>query len=343
MISTENLYHLLCAFSSSSFYFSTSALSLRKPLLFTMCFFILFFDELDFLWKHDYELNSLLLRKLLSFTMCFPILFPDERTEKTSIIYYVLSHWVHSISRRAHCHWENLYYLLCASSFYSSTSSIFFENTHELNSLLLRKPQSFTMCFLILFLDFLWKHAWIQLALTEKISIIYYVLPHSILRRTHWGNPYHLLCASSFYSSIFFENTHEPNSLLLRKFLSFTMCFPIGSSSPTGALSLRKPLLFTMCFLIESCFSASALPLGNPLLFCMCFLIVFFDERIAIGETSTIWWVLPQLSMFEAWHRPWSWSMPSHFLKHWENLYYLVGASPSYFSASALKKGNSNW
>ncbi len=89
---------------------------------------------------------------------------------------------------------ENLYHLLCAFSFYFS---IFFENTHELNSLLLRKLLSFTMCFLILFLDFLWKHAWTQLALTEKTSIIYYVLSHSILRRTSWKHLYYLLCAFS--------------------------------------------------------------------------------------------------------------------------------------------------
>ncbi len=75
----ENLYHLLCAFS---LYFSMNAL--RKPLSFTMCFLILFFRELDFLWKHAWVQLVL--------------------TEKISIIYYVLSHRVHSISRQAHCH-----------------------------------------------------------------------------------------------------------------------------------------------------------------------------------------------------------------------------------------------
>ena len=168
----ENFYHLLCAFS---FYFS------------------IFFENM-------HELNSLLLGKPLSFTMCFPILFPGERTGETPIIYYVLSHRVHSIPRRAHCHWGNPYYLLCASPSYSPAGSIFFENTHGPNPLLLGKPLLFTMCFPI--------------------------------GSGYWGNLYYLLCASPSYS-------------------------------PAGAL-------------------------GTPLLFTMCFPIVFFGERIAIGETSTI-------------------------------------------------------
>ena len=263
----ENPYHLLCASPSGSFYSPAGALPLGKPLLFTMCFPILFLDGLDFLWKHGYGLNPLLLGKPLPFTMCFPILFPGGRTGETPIIYYVLLHRVHPIPRRAHCHWGNPYYLLCASPSYSSAGSIFFENTHGPNPLLLGKPLSFTMCFpigsgsptgalplgkpllftmcfSILFsggLDFLWKHAWAQPALTGETPIIYYVLPHSIPRRAHWGNPYHLLCAS-----------------------------PSGSSySPAGALG--TPLLFTMCFPIGSCSSASALPLGKPLLFSGCF------------------------------------------------------------------------
>ncbi len=62
------------------------------------------------------------------------------------------------------------------------------------------------LCFLILFLN----------KRTEKISIIYYVLSHSISRfslktrmsstLSYWKNLYHLLCAFSFYFSIFFEN-----------------------------------------------------------------------------------------------------------------------------------------
>jgi len=200
-------------------------------------------------------------------------------------------------------YWENLYHLLCAFSFYFS---IFFENTHELNSLLLRKPLSFTMCFLILFLDFLWKHAWTQLALTEKTFIIYYVLSHSISRfslktrmsstRSYWENLYHLLCAFSFY---FLMN------------------------------ALRKPLSFTMCFLIE--------------------FILFLDERIIIEKISIIYYVLihsilrrarfslktwlqTQLALTEKIsiiyyvlsHRVHSISQRAHC--HWENLYYLMSA-----------------
>ena len=148
----------------------------------------------------------------------------------------------------------------------------------------MRKRLLFTMCFLIMFLD----------ERIEETPIIYYVLSHRVSRRAHWGNPYYLMGASSF-------------------------CFP------AGALSLGKPLLFTMCFPIlfpgerigetsisyyvlphhfprrahwgnlyyilcasPSCSPAGALPLGKPLLFTMCFPIVFFGERIAIGETSII-------------------------------------------------------
>ena len=110
---------------------------------------------------------------------------------------------------------ENLYHLLYAFSLDFLTNA-------------LRKSLSFTMCFFILLLDFLWKHAWAQLALTEETPIIYYVLSHSISRfslktrmgstRSYWGNPYHLLCASPFYSP----------ADALRKPLSFTMCFLIG-------------------------------------------------------------------------------------------------------------------
>ncbi len=216
----ENLYYLLCA---SPLYFPTSALG--KP---------------------------------LSFTMCFLTLFPDGRTGETPIIYYVLPH---PIPRRAH--WGNPYHLLCASPSYSS---IFFENMHGLNPLLLGKPLPFTMCFPILFLDFLWKHAWAQSALTGETPTIYYVLPHPIPRfslktrmgptRSYWGNPYHLLCASPFYSP----------AGALGKPLSFTMCFPIGFILFLGGRLGDTPIIYYV------------LPHR----------IVFFGERIAIGETSTI-------------------------------------------------------
>ena len=222
------------------------------------------------------------LGKPLSFTMCFPTLFPDGRTGETPIIYYVLPH---PIPRRTH--WGNPYHLLCASPPYSPTGA-------------LGKPLPFTMCFPTLFPDFLWKHAWAQPPLTGETSTIYYVLPHTISRfslktrmgpiRSYWGNPYHLLCASPSYSSIFFENTHGPNPLLLGKSLPFTMCFPIlfpgGRTGETPIIYyvlhhrvhpiLRRAhchwgtLYYFVCA-SPSCSSASALPLGKPLLFSGCF------------------------------------------------------------------------
>ncbi len=247
----ENFYYLLCAFS---FYFLTSSIffenmiinSIRsywENLYYLLCAFS-FYSSIFF--ENTHELNLLLLGKSLSFTMCFLILFLDERTEKISIIYYVLSHRVHSISRQAHCHWENIYYLLYASSFYSSTSSIFFENT-----------------------------------ITNST-------------RSYWGNLYHLLCASS--SSSFY----------------FSM----------SALSLKKSLLFNECFLIELSywgnlyyllcafsFYSSASVLKTSLLFTMC----FFDERIVIEKLSIILYVLSHRVLRRA-----------HC--HWKNLYYLVSA-----------------
>ena len=316
----ENSYHLLCAFS---FYFS------------------IFFENM-------HELNSLLLGKPLSFTMCFPILFPGERTGETPIIYYVLSHRVHSIPRRAHCHWGNPYYLLCASPFYSPTDA-------------LGKPLSFTMCFLIGFILFpdgriaigetpiiyyvllhpilrrarfslktrmgptrsYWGNPYYLLCASPldrvigEISIIYYVLPHPILRRAPWGNPYHLLCASPSYFSIFFENTHGPNSLLLGKPLSFTMCFPILFSG--GRLG------------------------DTPIIYYVRPHRVLRRAHCHWGNLYYLVGASPVIDMFEAWHRPWSWSMPSHSSRHWGNLYYLVGASPSYSPTSALGKGSPNW
>ena len=283
----ENLYYLLCAFSLNSFYFSTNALQLGKSLSFTMCFLILFSDEIDFLWKHDYELNPLLLGKSLPFTMCFPILFPGGRTGETSIIYYVLFHSIARFSLKTRMgptlsYWGNPYHLLCASPSGSSYSPA--------GALPLGKPLLFTMCFPILFLDgldFLWKHCYglnphllgkplpftmcfpilFPGGRTGETPIIYYVLPHRVRRRAHchWGNLYYLMGASSLdrvigeTSIIYYVLPHWIG--LLGKPLSFTMCFPILFSGER---------------------------LGTPLLFCMCFPIVFFGERIAIGETSTI-------------------------------------------------------
>jgi len=178
-------------------------------------------------------------------------------TGETSTIYYVLSHSISRFSLKTRMsstlsYWENLYHLLCAFSFYFS---IFFENTHELNSLLLRKFLSFTMCFLILFFD----------ERTEKISIIYYVLSHRVSRRAHyhWKTLYYFVCASSSCSSM-------------------------------SALSLRKSLLFSECFFSYWC------------------------SRLDIDSDRD--------------------RCQSHFLKHWENLYHLVDAFSSYFSMSALRK-----
>ncbi len=160
----KTFYHLLCAFS---FYFSMNAL-----------------------------------RKLLSFTMCFLILFLDERTEKISIIYYVLSHSISWFSLKTcmsstRSYWENLYHLLCAFSFY------FLMNA-------LKKSLSFTMCFFIEFILF-----FDERIIIKKLSIILYVLSHHVLQWTHWENLYYLVDASSSYFS----------TSVLRKSLLFNRCF----------------------------------------------------------------------------------------------------------------------
>ncbi len=195
-----NFYHLLCA---SSFYFLTKSIFFENTIT----------GPTRSYWGNPYHLLCAsplysptgALGKPLPFTMCFPILFPGGRTGETPIIYYVLPHRVHSIPRRAHCHWGNLYYLLCASPSYSPTGSIFFENT------ITGSTRSY------------WGNPYHLLCASPS---------DRAPRRAHchWGNPYYLLCASPSYSpagSIFFENTHGPNPLLLGKPLSFTMCFPI--------------------------------------------------------------------------------------------------------------------
>ena len=249
----ENLYHLLCAFS---FYFSTNAL--RKFLSFTMCFLILF---LDFLWKHAWAQLSL--------------------TEKISIIYYVLS-------RRTHCHWENLYYLMSAFS---------------LNRVI------------------------------EKTSIIYYVLSHSISwfslktrmssTRSYWENLYHLLCA--FSSNRAFRRAHchwENLYYLLCAFSSnqvieeiFIIYYVLLHSILRRARFSLKTWLWTQLALIEKIsiiyyvLSHWIELLRKSLLFTMCFL----DECIVIEKFSIILYVLSHRVLQRA-----------HC--HWENLYYLVSA-----------------
>jgi len=223
-----NPYHLLCASPSGSSYSPAGALPLGKPLLFTMC-------------------------------------FPGGRIAigETPIIYYVL---LHPILRRARfslktrmgptpSYWGNPYHLLCASPSYSS---IFFENTHGPNPLLLGKPLSFTMCFPIGFILFPGGRIVIG-----ETPIIYYVLLHPILRRarfslktrmgptpSYWGNPYYLLCASPSYSpadSIFFENTVTGSTRSYWGNPYHLLCAS-PSCSPTSALPLGKPLLFSDCF-----------------------------------------------------------------------------------------------
>ncbi len=309
-------------------------------------------------------------------------------------IYDFLSMLFHHVFKQTH--WENFYHLLCAFSLYFSTNA-------------LGKPLSFTMCFLILFLDFLWKHAWTQLALAGETSIIYYVLPHwigllgkplsftmcfligsgfptgalplgkpllftmcfpilfpggrtgetpiiyyvlphSISRfslktrmgstRSYWGNPYHLLCASPSYSSIFFENTHGPNPLLLEKPLSFTMCFPIGSGywgNPYHLLC-ASPSYFSIFF--ENTHGPNPLLLGKPISFTMCFpigFILFPGGRIVIGETPIIYYVLLHPILRRARFSLKTCMGPTR--SYWGNPYHLLCASPSCSPTGALPLG----
>ncbi len=270
--------------------------------------------ERNKIWKFE-ENRSRKLNDTQSLkTMISSSLFPSSRLISSSKTMILSSEYHYSFEI---AHWGNFYHLLCAFSFYCS---IFFENMHELNSLLLRKPLSFTMCFLMRFILFpderivieetpiiyyvlshsisrfsLKTRLRAQLALTGKTPIIYYVLSHHVSQRAncHWGNLYYLMSAFSLNrvigeTSIIYYVL--PHSILRRaswKHLYYLLC-----ASSTSALSLR-----------------------NSLLFCMCFLIVFFGERIAIGKPSIILYVLPHRVLRRA-----------HC--HWENLYYLVSASP---------------
>ncbi len=116
-----------------------------------------------------------LLRKSLLFTMCFLILFFDEHLENISIIYYVLSHWIvfldkriviekpsiilyvlsHHVLWQTHCHWENLYYLVSAFSVINVQDLTLTLIVINVKSFLetLRKSLLFSKCFLIIFLD----------------------------------------------------------------------------------------------------------------------------------------------------------------------------------------------
>ncbi len=172
---------------------------------------------------------------------------------------------------------------------------------------------TFYQCFFIMFLN----------KRIGETPIIYYVLSHSIFWRTHWGNPYHLLCASPFYFSIFFENTHGPNPLLLRKPLPFTMCFPIlfpgGRTGETSIIYyvLLHSILRRARFSLKTRMGPTRSYWGNPY-----YLLFASSLNRVIGETSIIYYVLPHPILRRA---------------PWGHPYYLLCASPSYSPAGALR------
>ncbi len=140
--------------------------------------------------------------------MCFPILFPGGRTGETPIIYYVLPHRVHSIPRRAHCHWGNLYYLMGASPLdrvIGETSIIYYVLPHPI---LRRAP---------------WGHPYYLLCASPS---------DRVLRRAHchWGNLYYLVGASPVIDV---------------RGLAPTLIM-VGAKPFLGTLG--KPLLFSRCF-----------------------------------------------------------------------------------------------
>ncbi len=192
---------------------------------------------------------------------------------------------------------------------------------------------------------------------------------------SYWGNPYHLLCASPFYSSIFFENTHGLNPLLLGKPLSFTMCFPIGFILfPGGRIAIGEipiiyyvllhPILRRARFSLKTRLRAQpALTGETPIIYYVLphrvprrahchwgnlyYLIGASPLDRVIGETSIIYYVLPHPILRRApWGHPYyllcaspSDRVPRRAHCHWGTLYYFVCASPSCSSASALPLG----
>ncbi len=196
----------------------------------------------------------------MTFYQCFFIMFLNKRIGETPIIYYVLPHSISRFSLKTRMgptlsYWGNPYHLLCASPFYFPAD-------------VLRKPLSFTMCFPILFpdgLDFLWKHAWAQPALTGETPIIYYVLPHRvhpIPRRAPWGHPYYLLCASPSDRVLRRAHCHWGNLYYL---VGASPVIDVRGLASTLIVVDAKPFLET---------------LGKPLLFSRCFPIIFPGERI---------------------------------------------------------------
>ena len=251
-----------------SFFLWLSIITLINLYVFlhVICFSLWLFINEQTLWGNLYHLlcASPLNRVIGETSIIYYVLphrigLPDGRIVigETSIIYYVLPHPISRFSLKTRMgptrsYWGNPYHLLCASPSYFS---IFFENTHGPNPLLLGKSLPFTMCFPILFLDFLWKHAWAQLALTGETPIIYYVLPHRVPRRAHchWGNLYYLMGASPL------DRVIGETSIIY-----YVLPHPILRRASWG-----HPY-YLLCA-SPSCSSASALPLGKPLLFSGCF------------------------------------------------------------------------
>ncbi len=132
-----------------------------------------------------------------------------------------------------------------------------------------------------------------QLTLTEKTSIIYYVLSHHVSRwaNCHWENLYYLMSAFSLNWVI--EKISIIYYVLSHSILQWTSW---------------EHFYYLLC-----AFLMSALSLRNSLLFYICFLIMFFNERIVIEKLFIILYMLSHHVLRQA-----------HC--HWENLYYLVSA-----------------
>jgi len=159
---------------------------------------------------------------------------------------------------------------------------------------------------------------------TGETPIIYYVLPHRVPRRAHchWGNLYYLMGASPLdrvigETSIIYYVLPHP---ILRRapwgHPYYLLCASPSDRVPRRAHCHWGTLYYFVCA-SPSCSSASALPLGKPLLFSGCF---------------------PSYRCSRLGTDPDRGRCQSHSSGHWGNLYHLVGASPSYSPASALRK-----
>ncbi len=93
-----------------------------------------------------------------------------------------------------------------------------------------------------------------QLALTEKISIIYYVLSHSISWRARFSLKTRLqtqFALTEETSTIYYVLSHSISRWTHWENLYHLLC-AFSSCFSMSALSLKKSLLFNECFLIES-------------------------------------------------------------------------------------------